>query len=197
LPSKKDLEAKAAEEEAKAAEENKNEDGSAKDGKADSSSSSSSGKQNKLTGAQAQALIKWMERSLSSRVSSVKVRPLTVSRSFLSLPPCFTSITSLIEMHYACACVQLSTRLVSSPAIITDHESASVRRLLHMMGDDNLLAQRKQKLEINPSHPIIVRLASVAKLHPERATMVAEQVLLLHSHHADTSADVFMLLSAL
>jgi HSP90 family molecular chaperone len=71
--------------------------------------------------------------------------------------------------------VKVSHRLVSSPAIITDHESASVRRLMHMMGDPNLSAQRKQKLEINPSHPIMVRLATVAKQQPHRAAIVAEQ----------------------
>ena len=103
-------------------------------------------KPSKLTSAQTQDLVKWLERTLSARVSSVKV----------------------------------SSRLVSSPAIITDHESASVRRLMTMIGGQgggaDLNALRKQKLEINPSHPLMVRLAFAAKNAPERAAMVAEQM---------------------
>ena len=96
----------------------------------------------KLSGTQTQDLVKWLERSLSTRVSSVRV----------------------------------SQRLVSSPCIIIDHESSSVRRLMHMVGDPSLAAMRKQKLEINAQHPIMVRLATAAKLHPERAALVAEQL---------------------
>jgi TNF receptor-associated protein 1 len=126
LPSKRD---KAAEEEAKAEKDEQKGD------KADKGPS-------KLTHSQTQDLVKWLERTLSSRVSSVKV----------------------------------SNRLVSSPCIITDHESSSVRRLMHMVGDPNLNMQRKQKLEINATHPLMVKLALAAKQQPERASMVADQL---------------------
>ena len=56
--------------------------------------------------------------------------------------------------------VKTTTRLVGSPAIITNHESAAVRRMMkmvqHQTGGTAMGAPASnQQLEINPSHPII------------------------------------------
>jgi len=54
-----------------------------------------------------------------------------------------------------------TSRLYNSPAIVTDHESGALRRMMRMveqqsMGQASFVP--KQHLEINPRHPIIVRL---------------------------------------
>ncbi len=72
--------------------------------------------------------------------------------------------------------VKVSTRLVSSPAIITEHESGAVRRMMQMVGDPSLNMARKHKLEINPNHPIMKGLAALRSSQPERAAVIAEQV---------------------
>ena len=66
--------------------------------------------------------------------------------------------------------------MVSSPAIITEHESGAVRRMMQMVGDPSLTAMRKHKLEINPTHPIMKGLAALRTVQPERAVVIAEQV---------------------
>lgn len=77
--------------------------------------------------------------------------------------------------------VKISKRLVSHPAMIVGHESETMRRLLRMM-DANIAATAKPlsftyKLELNPSHPIIVDLFRVKNQNPEIAEVVAKQIL--------------------
>ncbi len=81
--------------------------------------------------------------------------------------------------------VKASTRLVNTPAVITDHESSSMRRMMRMLdmqqrdseaprSEESMLP--KQTLEINPSHPVICRLHALCKSQPTVAALVAEQL---------------------
>lgn len=77
--------------------------------------------------------------------------------------------------------VKITKRLSDSPAIITDHESGAMRRMLKMVeqansgktNDGNDLPP--QCLEINPSHPLVMKLFAVKD--SARAAMIAEQLL--------------------
>jgi HSP90 family molecular chaperone len=73
--------------------------------------------------------------------------------------------------------VKASTRLSTSPALVVDHESGAIRRMMKMV--DNAQANLdlpKQKLEINPNHPIIRNAFSIRWEKPEVATLVLQQV---------------------
>ena len=81
--------------------------------------------------------------------------------------------------------VKSTNRLSSSPAVITDHESSSLRRMMRMMdqqrrdnesprAEDNMLP--KQTLEVNPSHPIICRMYALMHTQPDVARSTAEQL---------------------
>ena len=81
--------------------------------------------------------------------------------------------------------VKSSARLVSSPAVVTDHESASLRRMMRMLNqsghdvnspraEDEMLP--KQTLELNPGHPIVVQLNTLRTSSPLVAVTVAEQL---------------------
>eukprot|EP00934_Nitzschia_sp_Nitz4_P001782 Nitzschia sp. Nitz4//scaffold109_size72162//56677//58868//NITZ4_005855-RA/size72162-snap-gene-0.98-mRNA-1//1//CDS//3329532790//1782//frame0 len=73
-----------------------------------------------------------------------------------------------------------SSRLVSSPAIVTDNESGAMRRMMRMVdtadGTRNTMPLPKQNVEINPSHPIIVGLFNIRDSEPVLARILAEQV---------------------
>lgn len=73
-----------------------------------------------------------------------------------------------------------SSRLVSSPAIVTDNESGAMRRMMRMVdtsdGNRDSIPLPKQNVEINPSHPIIVGIAKIRKTEPVLARILAEQV---------------------
>ena len=83
--------------------------------------------------------------------------------------------------------VRATARLAASPAVVTDHESAAVRRMMRLVeqtagrdseslrSDAHVLP--RQNLEVNPAHPVIVRLHALREAQPELATMAAEQVL--------------------
>jgi len=76
--------------------------------------------------------------------------------------------------------VKVTKRLANSPAIITDHESGALRRMVSMVEQHNTGSKShfpKQHLEINPKHPIIVQLHSIHKENQDLAQLVAEQVL--------------------
>jgi len=67
-----------------------------------------------------------------------------------------------------------TSRLYDSPAIVTDHESGALRRMMRMveqqsMGQASFVP--KQHLEINPRHPIIVRLHALRTEDAELATV--------------------------
>lgn len=72
-----------------------------------------------------------------------------------------------------------TARLYDSPAIVTDHESGALRRMMRMVEQQSLGQSSfvpKQHLEINPAHPIIVRLHALREEDGELAKVVAEQV---------------------
>jgi TNF receptor-associated protein 1 len=73
-----------------------------------------------------------------------------------------------------------SSRLVSSPAIVTDNESGAMRRMMRMVdtsdGTRDTMPLPKQNVEINPSHPIIVGLYNLRDSEPVLARILAEQV---------------------
>lgn len=76
------------------------------------------------------------------------------------------------------ASVVVSTRLVSSPALIVDHESSAMRKMIKMI-DQSLLenqAAQKLKLEINPNHPIFKKVIAARAANPLVANAVVEQV---------------------
>jgi TNF receptor-associated protein 1 len=72
--------------------------------------------------------------------------------------------------------VKVTKRLVNSPAIVVDHESAALRRMMRMADPQNAPKLPKQVLEINDSHPIIVKLNVLRNTQPVLAKQVAEQV---------------------
>ena len=80
--------------------------------------------------------------------------------------------------------VRTTNRLRSSPAIVVDHESGSLRRMMKLVehqsptssSESPLNFLPKQTLEINPSHPVIVNLNHPRTSDPARATLVAEQI---------------------
>eukprot|EP00980_Cylindrotheca_fusiformis_P031631 scaffold26716_cov137-Cylindrotheca_fusiformis.AAC.6 len=73
-----------------------------------------------------------------------------------------------------------SSRLVSSPAIVTDNESGAMRRMMRMVdtsdGTRDSMPLPKQNVEVNPSHPIIVGLYKIKDSEPTLARVMAEQV---------------------
>lgn len=74
----------------------------------------------------------------------------------------------------------VTTRLASSPAIVTDHESGAVRRMMRLVdtqdGSRDFVPLPKQHVEINPSHPVIVGIHDAIKKEPVLAKVLAEQV---------------------
>ncbi len=72
--------------------------------------------------------------------------------------------------------VRESNRLVNSPAIVVDHESASFRRMMKFVDPARAPKLPKQRLEINPEHPIITRLNRLRGTQPAFAKTIAEQV---------------------
>ncbi|MDB6123510.1 MAG: molecular chaperone HtpG [Pedosphaera sp.] len=95
----------------------------------------------------AQALAKWLKDTLADRVGEVRS----------------------------------SKRLVESPAVIMDSDkfmTSSMRRIMKSMKkDSDAESPFKQDLEINPAHPIMVRLESMRHSDAALAGKVAEQVL--------------------
>jgi HSP90 family molecular chaperone len=79
--------------------------------------------------------------------------------------------------------VNFTERLYDSPAIVVDHESGALRRMMIMVehqqtrsGSERMSFLPKQVMEINPAHPIIVSLAAARHADPEMAQVVAEQL---------------------
>lgn len=71
-----------------------------------------------------------------------------------------------------------TTRLDKSPALIVDHESSSVRRMMAMLQQDNTsdIPLPKQNLEINIKHPLILKLNDLRTTDPELASALARQI---------------------
>eukprot|EP01116_Phalansterium_solitarium_P016149 TRINITY_DN3684_c0_g3_i1.p1 TRINITY_DN3684_c0_g3~~TRINITY_DN3684_c0_g3_i1.p1 ORF type:complete len:740 (-),score=390.53 TRINITY_DN3684_c0_g3_i1:133-2352(-) len=72
--------------------------------------------------------------------------------------------------------IKESDRLVDSPAIIVDHESASYRRMMKYVDPSRAPELPKQALEINPKHTVIRKLNAARLAKPNLAKLVAEQV---------------------
>jgi len=74
--------------------------------------------------------------------------------------------------------VKVSERLVESPAVVTDHESAAMRRMMKMVEGNapGGISLPKQKLEINPKHEIILGINNMRYAMPDLAVQVANQV---------------------
>ena len=77
--------------------------------------------------------------------------------------------------------VRVSQRLVDSPAVVVDADkfmTNSMRRMLKAMKkDEEAMAPAKLDLEINPAHPIIVRLEAARQKDAPFATEIAETIL--------------------
>ena len=72
--------------------------------------------------------------------------------------------------------VELSSRLVDSPAIVVGHESASMRRMMTMVESGTTPKLPDQRLEINAKHPIIKHLATLRESDADFAAVVARQL---------------------
>ena len=74
-------------------------------------------------------------------------------------------------------------RLSSSPAVVTDHESGAMRRMMRMVetseggSSSSAMPLPKQTVEINPKHEIIVGIHNLKDTDPVLAQVLAEQVL--------------------
>ncbi|MFH1498469.1 MAG: molecular chaperone HtpG [Verrucomicrobiota bacterium] len=76
--------------------------------------------------------------------------------------------------------VKASDRLTDSPALAVNADkfmTPQMRRMMKAMKKDEADAPVKVSLEINPRHLVIQRLASARTESPEKAKMVAEQIL--------------------
>jgi len=72
--------------------------------------------------------------------------------------------------------VELSSRLVDSPAIVVGHESASMRKMMTMVESGATPKLPEQRLEINAKHPIIKHLAALRESDADLAAVVARQL---------------------
>ncbi len=75
--------------------------------------------------------------------------------------------------------VRVSKRLVSSPAVVLESDrtmTSSMRRILKNMNRDEAKNEGIQDLEINPRHPVIVRLDKIRQTNQELAVKVVEQI---------------------
>ena len=73
-----------------------------------------------------------------------------------------------------------TSRLSSSPAVVTDNESGALRRMLRMVdtqdGGNDAMELPKQQVEINPDHPMIKELFEIKDKEPVLAKICAEQI---------------------
>jgi HSP90 family molecular chaperone len=107
----------------------------------------------------------------------------------VSMPPTETALnqeqssqlTTWLTTHYGTRVkeVVISTRLVSHPAVVTDHESPTVRQMMRLMASEPgmELPTAPVKLEINPNHPIVQGLSMLHTSNQELASLVADQLL--------------------
>jgi HSP90 family molecular chaperone len=76
--------------------------------------------------------------------------------------------------------IKVINRLSDSPAIVTDHESGTVRRMMKMVNQNNLGqvgGVPPQVLLINPKHPIVVGLYKSKDNNAPLAALCAEQLM--------------------
>ena len=76
--------------------------------------------------------------------------------------------------------VRVSKRLVNSPAVVLEANrelTSSMKRMLKSMKKDQSgLPEDKEDLELNPRHPVIIRLEKMRQTDEALAAKVAEQV---------------------
>ncbi|KAF9401163.1 TNF receptor-associated protein 1, mitochondrial [Mortierella sp. AD011] len=77
--------------------------------------------------------------------------------------------------------VDVSKRQMSYPAVVTEHDSPAVRKMMAMMSGaakagENSMPPTPTSLEINVKHPIIKKVWSVKNQDPEFAKQIAEQI---------------------
>ncbi|KAF9915290.1 TNF receptor-associated protein 1, mitochondrial [Lobosporangium transversale] len=77
--------------------------------------------------------------------------------------------------------VEVSKRHMSHPAVVTEHDSPAVRKMMAMMSGaakagEASMPPTPTSLEINVNHPIIKKVWSVKSQDPEFAKQVAEQI---------------------
>lgn len=75
--------------------------------------------------------------------------------------------------------VDVSRRLASFPAIVLEHESPAMRKMMQMMQGSAKMEESPPTptvLEINPDHPVMKGLFSIRNENPELAKLVTEQV---------------------
>ncbi|RQM09011.1 hypothetical protein DD237_000459 [Peronospora effusa] len=75
--------------------------------------------------------------------------------------------------------VKFTSRLTDSLAIIVDHESASIRRMMQMVNDragQDKSGLSKNVMEVNPNHSIVVDLNALREVNDALAKKVARQV---------------------
>ena len=94
-----------------------------------------------------------------------------------SIAFCHWFKSSLSEKVETC---KITNRLGASPAVITDHESGAMRRMMRMVetqdGSTSHIPLAKQTVEINPKHPVILGLNDIREKEPHLAKVCAEQV---------------------
>lgn len=74
---------------------------------------------------------------------------------------------------------KMTNRLESSPAVVTDNESGSLRKMMMAMEVQNgseSMPLPKQQVEFNPKHPIITGLNAIRDKNPDLAKVCAEQI---------------------
>ncbi len=73
--------------------------------------------------------------------------------------------------------VSISKRLTSQPAVIFGQMSSSMRMMMQMMDQSQAAeANKNVTLEINPQHPILVKLNRLRKKDQMQATKVVKQL---------------------
>ncbi|KAJ2965064.1 hypothetical protein NQZ79_g14 [Umbelopsis isabellina] len=75
--------------------------------------------------------------------------------------------------------VDVSRRLVNYPAVVLEHESPAMRRMMQMMQGSAKMEEAEAqptRLEINPDHAVLKGLFKVRAEKPELAKMVTEQI---------------------
>eukprot|EP01098_Paradermamoeba_levis_P011601 TRINITY_DN4988_c0_g1_i3.p1 TRINITY_DN4988_c0_g1~~TRINITY_DN4988_c0_g1_i3.p1 ORF type:complete len:158 (-),score=47.04 TRINITY_DN4988_c0_g1_i3:145-618(-) len=65
---------------------------------------------------------------------------------------------------------------ISAPAVVVDFESATYRKMMRFVDPNRAKELPKQVLELNTSHPVILRLNTIRTMKPDLAKMVAEQI---------------------
>ncbi|EGC31718.1 TNF receptor-associated protein [Dictyostelium purpureum] len=69
-----------------------------------------------------------------------------------------------------------TTREISSPAIVIDHESATFRRMYKMLEPGKAMETTKQQVEFNMNNPIILKLHQQKDSNPLVAKLVIDQI---------------------